>query len=296
MRKVQLSLLTIALTLIVFSTSAFAAVLGERTLQKGMSGADVAALQQKLSRAGYWVGAIDGKYGTNTFNAVIALQRNKGLTPDGVAGLRTLMALNNRELRRGMAGSDVVALQRKLREWGYAVGSIDGQFGYRTEQAVKGFQRNHGLLVNGMVGPYTSAALCGERVGGIRTATPAISRGSFSRNEIDLLARLIHAEAKGEPYEGQVAVGAVVLNRIKSSQFPNTMAGVIYQRFQFDVVQFGQINQPANQTAYKAAQDALAGWDPSYGSLYFYNPKTSISRWIFSRPVVRQIGNHVFAK
>ena len=125
--------------------------------------------------------------------------------------------------------------------------------------------------------------------------TPTVSR-SYSRNELNLLARAVHAEARGEIYEGQVAVAAVILNRVKSSDFPGTISGVIYQPGAFTAVNDGQINLAADETAYKAVQDALGGWDPSYGALFYWNPATAQSKWVWSRTIVRQIGSHDFAK
>lgn len=112
------------------------------------------------------------------------------------------------------------------------------------------------------------------------------------------MARAINGEARGEPYEGQVAVGAVILNRVKSSQFPNTIAGVIYQKGAFTAVADGQINQPidSNSTVYKAARDAMNGWDPTGGCIYYFNPNTATNKWIWSRPLVKVIGKHRFCK
>ena len=193
-------------------------------------------------------------------------------------------------LTQGSTGATVKTVQRKLKNWGYYNGAIDGIFGPQTKEAVKYFQRKNGLKVDGIVGNKTLAAL------GISTSNSGQSgTSSYSDSDLMLLARLIYGEARGESYVGQVAVGAVVLNRIKSASFPNTMAGVIYQRYAFTAVEDGQINLTPNATAKKAAQDALNGWDPSYGALYYYNPATATSQWIFSRKTLTTIGNHVFA-
>ena len=193
-------------------------------------------------------------------------------------------------LTQGSTGATVKTVQRKLKNWGYYNGAVDGIFGPQTKEAVKYFQRKNGLKVDGIVGNKTLAAL------GISTSNSGQSgTSSYSDSDLMLLARLIYGEARGESYVGQVAVGAVVLNRIKSASFPNTMAGVIYQRYAFTAVEDGQINLTPNATAKKAAQDALNGWDPSYGALYYYNPATATSQWIFSRKTLTTIGNHVFA-
>ena len=193
---------------------------------------------------------------------------------------------------RGATGSVVRTIQQKLKNWGYYKGSVDGIYGSKTVEAVKYFQQKNKLAADGKAGPKTLKAM------GISTSSSSSSNAtsSYSDADVALLARLIYGEARGESYVGQVAVGAVVLNRVKSSSFPNTISGVIYQKYAFTAVADGQINLSPNATAKKAAQDALNGWDPSYGSLYYYNPKVATSSWIFSRPTVVTIGNHVFAK
>lgn len=194
-------------------------------------------------------------------------------------------------LKQGSRGEEVKTMQRKLKNWGYYAGSVDGIFGAKTKEAVKYFQRKNGLTVDGIVGTKTLKAL------GMSTSGSSSSgvTSSYSDKDIDLLAHLIYGEARGESYVGQVAVGAVVMNRIKSSSFPNTMSGVIYQRYAFTAVDDGQINLTPNETARKAALDAINGWDPSYGALYYYNPATATSSWIFSRKTTVTIGRHVFA-
>lgn len=193
-------------------------------------------------------------------------------------------------IKQGNRGETVKTIQRKLKNWGYYKGAVDGIFGSQTKEAVKYFQRKNGLVVDGIVGKKTLAAL------GMSSSSSSSSTSSgYSDADINLLARLIYGEARGESYVGQVAVGAVVMNRIKSPSFPNTMSGVIYQRYAFTAVDDGQINLTPNSTARKAALDALNGWDPSYGALYYYNPATATSSWIFSRKTTTTIGNHVFA-
>ena len=180
-------------------------------------------------------------------------------------------------------------MQKKLKNWGYYDGAIDGIFGAQTKEAVRYFQRKNGLAVDGIVGKNTLAAL------GMSLSSSASSASGYSDADIALLARLIYAEARGESYTGQVAVGAVVLNRVRSSSFPNTIAGVIYQPYAFTAVNDGQINLTPNDTARKAAIAAMNGWDPSYGALYYYNPAVATSQWIFSRKTTVVIGDHVFA-
>lgn len=191
--------------------------------------------------------------------------------------------------QQGSRGTTVKTIQRKLKNWGYYTGSVDGIYGAKTKEAVRYFQRKNNLTVDGIVGPKTLVAL------GISSSSSSSSSSSYSDADLQLLARLIYGEARGESYVGQVAVGAVVMNRIKSSSFPNTMSGVIYQSYAFTAVDDGQINLTPNATAKKAAQDAMNGWDPTYGALYYYNPATATSSWIFSRKTTVTIGNHVFA-
>ena len=193
-------------------------------------------------------------------------------------------------LKVGSSGQQVRTLQTKLNNWGYNAGTVDGIFGSNTLAAVKRFQANNGLTVDGIVGAKTAAAL------DMTLSGSSSSNSSYSSSDLYLLAKCIYAEARGEPYIGQVAIGAVVLNRVESSSFPNTIAGVIYQPYAFTAVADGQINLEPNDTAYKAARDAMNGWDPTNGCLYYYNPATATSAWIWSRPVMLSIGNHNFAK
>ena len=199
--------------------------------------------------------------------------------------------LNNLEAlsKYGSRGDEVKQIQTKLKRWGYYYGSVDGIYGSQTMSAVKWFQSKNGLTVDGIAGPKTLAAM------GI-TGTSNSTGGTASNSDLNLLAHLVYAEARGEPYSGQVAVAAVVLNRVKSNSFPNTVAGVIYERGAFSVVADGQINLQPNQTAISAARDALNGWDPTYGAIYYFNPNTATNGWIWSRPVTVVIGNHRFCK
>ena len=194
-------------------------------------------------------------------------------------------------LRRGSRGEAVKTVQQKLIRWGYLNGKADGIFGPATEKAVRYFQRKNGLQEDGIVGSATFEAL-GMRASGGTTAGGA---DSYTNEDTYLLARCIYGEARGEPYTGQVAVGAVVLNRVKSPEFPNTIAGVIYQRHAFTAVTDGQINLTPDDKAISAARDAMNGWDPTGGCLYYYNPATATSEWIFTREVVMTIGRHAFA-
>lgn len=187
--------------------------------------------------------------------------------------------------KRGSTGSAVSQIQTKLKQQGFYSGDVDGVYGSRTEAAVRKYQARYGLKVDGMAGPQTLSYL------GISSSGPASSSNS---SEVALLARLISAEARGEPYTGQVAVGAVVLNRMEHPSFPNTMSGVIYQSGAFTCIDDGQFNEPVADSAYKAARDALNGWDPSGGAIYYFNPSTATSSWIWSRPLIVTIGKHRF--
>ena len=190
----------------------------------------------------------------------------------------------------GSRGDEVRQIQTKLKRWGYYNGNVDGIFGSQTQEAVRYFQRKNGLTVDGIAGPATLKAM------GIYNSSNSSSSSSSNSSNVNLLARLIYGEARGEPYTGQVAVGAVVMNRVKSSSFPNTISGVIYQSGAFDAVRDGQINLTPDSTAKKAAQDAINGWDPSYGAIYYFNPSTATNKWIWSRPMTVTIGRHRFCK
>ena len=189
--------------------------------------------------------------------------------------------------KRGSTGDTVSAIQQRLSDWGYYDGSVDGVYGSRTEEAVKAFQEKNGLTADGVAGPATLAAI------GLPSGSGGSSSGSGS-NDVNLLARLISAEARGEPYVGQVAVGAVVLNRMEHPSFPSTMAGVIYQDGAFSCLSDGQFNEPVAESAYQAARDAINGWDPTGGAIYYFNPATATSSWIWSRPLIVVIGKHRF--
>ena len=189
----------------------------------------------------------------------------------------------------GSRGTEVRTIQEKLKRWGYYSGSVDGIYGSQTVSAVKSFQKKNGLTVDGIAGTQTLKAM------GITSSSSSSSSSNNSSN-VNLLARVVYGEARGEPYTGQVAVAAVVLNRVKSSKFPNTIAGVVYQSGAFDAVADGQVNMTPDATAKKAAQDALNGWDPSYGAIYYFNPNTATNKWIWSRPMTVTIGKHRFCK
>lgn len=202
-------------------------------------------------------------------------------------------------LKSGANGEEVREVQRRLKEWGYYQGSIDGVFGEATRRAVVAFQEKNGLTADGVVGLATYKAL------GMNASYNVLDKeydltgkteySDYTSTDLYVLAKCIYAEGRGEPYVGQVAIGAVILNRVKSSQFPNTVSGVVYQKGAFTAVADGQINLEPDDTAYSAAQDALNGWDPSYGCLYYYNPAVATSSWIFNRQTVTVIGQHVFA-
>ena len=184
----------------------------------------------------------------------------------------------------GSRGTEVVNIQKKLKQWGYYHGNVDGIYGYQTYKAVVLLYKNN-LKVDGVVGPETLSALDFLQ-----------DKAFFGNNkDLNLLAHIIHGEA-GRTLYWQVAVAAVVLNRIADSRFPNSVAGVIYQPGAFDAVSDGQINLEPTSQSYKAARDALNGWDPTYGCIYYYNPHTATSKWIWSRPIVLKIGKHNFAR
>ncbi len=187
------------------------------------------------------------------------------------------------------AVADTKEVQTVLKKWGYYAGSVDGINGPLTKAAVKKFQRKYGLTADGIVGPLTAAKM------GLRVKSGSSSTSGYNNNDLYLLAKLVHSEARGESYTGQVAVAAVVLNRVEDSRFPNTIAGVIYQPWAFTAINDGQFALEPNQTAYQAARDAMNGWDPTYGAVYYYNPRTATSSWIRSTKTVTVIGQHIFS-
>ncbi len=193
----------------------------------------------------------------------------------------------------GSSASAVRQVQTKLKNWGYYGGNVDGIFGYKTEQAVRWFQSANGLAVDGKCGTQTLTAMGLYDLIDSGSGSSGSSSGSYDDN-VYLLARCIYGEARGEPYTGQVAVAAVILNRVKDSGFPNSISGVIYQRGAFDAVADGQVNLTPNQNALNAAKDAMNGWDPTGGALYYYNPVTATNQWIRSREIIATFGNHVF--
>lgn len=193
--------------------------------------------------------------------------------------------------KNGSRGEEVRKIQTKLKNWGYYRGSVDGVYGWQTESAVRSFQKKNGLTVDGVAGTKTLNAM-----GIYSSSSSGGGSSSSSPNEanIELLARVINGEARGEPYEGQVAVGAVVLNRVDHPSFPNSISGVVYQKGAFTAVDDGQINAEMYASSHRAARDALNGWDPTGGAIYYYNPRTATNQWIRTREVICTIGEHVF--
>jgi N-acetylmuramoyl-L-alanine amidase len=198
-------------------------------------------------------------------------------------------------LKQGARGGEVKEVQRRLKERGFYKGSVDGVFGASTREAVMAFQKSNGLKADGIVGKSTYKALGMTQSYNVLVSGGNGGSNGYSESDIYLLARTIHAEGRGEPYTGQVAIGAVILNRVRNNAFPNTISGVVYQKNAFTAVLDGQINLAPNDTALRAARDAVNGWDPTGGALYYYNPAIATSAWIFDRQTVTVIGRHVFA-
>lgn len=192
-------------------------------------------------------------------------------------------------VKYGSTGSTVTTIQTKLKNWGYYFGSVDGIFGSQTKSAVEYFQRVNNLAVDGIVGTNTAAAL-----GMTLSSSSSSSAGGYSSSDIYLMSKCVYGEARGESYTGKVAVAAVILNRVASSSFPNTVSGVIYQAGAFTCVDDGQINLGTDDDCTRAVQDAINGWDPSGGALFYFNPVTATSAWIWSRPQIVTIGQHIF--
>lgn len=238
------------------------------------------------------------KHGLGALFALTALFGGIAVLPDSP---QAAVVASAAVLKKGSTGGEVREVQRRLKSWGYYNGAVDGVFGAGTRSAVIAFQKKNGLTADGVVGLKTYAALGMNDSYNALKKEYDVSGGSssssqnYTNSDLYMLAKVIYAEGRGEPYVGQVAIGGVVLNRVRSSNFPNTVSGVIYQKHAFTAVSDGQINLEPDSTAYSAARDALNGWDPSYGCLYYYNPAVATSSWIFSRQTVTVIGKHVFA-
>ncbi|MED3799732.1 MULTISPECIES: spore cortex-lytic enzyme [Lysinibacillus] len=244
-------------------------------------------------------------------------------------------AFSDQQITRGAYGDDVIELQARLQYLGFYKSKIDGKFGYNTYWALRNFQENYGLPVDGIAGAKTKKALTGnsdydekwvkaqlnagnqftyyggkpldQQVKKNTSGGSSNSSGSSNNNgtqtqvppkyterDLQLMANAVYGEARGEPYEGQVAVAAVILNRLESPDFPNTISGIIFQPLAFTAVADGQIWLEPNERAKEAVIDAMNGWDPSENALYYFNPKTATSKWIWSRPQIKQIGEHIF--
>lgn len=218
------------------------------------------------------------------------MQKKRMYTAVVIAAILLAVCVNASALSKsGSSGEEVRKIQTKLKNWGYYNGSVDGVYGWQTENAVRSFQKKNGLKVDGVAGEATLNAM------GIFTSGSSSSSQSSPNNaNIELLARVINGEARGEPYEGQVAVGAVVLNRVDHPSFPNSISGVVYQKGAFTAVDDGQINAAMYASSRRAARDALNGWDPTGGAIYYYNPQTATNQWIRTREIICTIGQHVF--
>ncbi|WP_369811880.1 spore cortex-lytic enzyme [Clostridium sp. CM028] len=193
----------------------------------------------------------------------------------------------------GARGEQVKQIQTKLKQWGYHKDSVDGIYGYNTYLSVKAFQGSNGLDADGIAGKQTLAAMGIS----VSTSTPggsASGQNVTNNKDVDLIAMLINGEARGEPYEGQVAVGATILNRTRDARFPATIAGVIYQPGAFTAIVDGQINAKLEESSVRAARDAINGWDPSDGAVFYFNPATATNKWIWSRTLIKVIGKHRF--
>ncbi len=290
---VSITLITVMLMSIIFIDS-----IDAQNLYWGSRGSEVSEVQRKLKQWGYYTGGIDGVYGAKTYQAIIRFQRKNGLKVDGIVGNQTKRAMGlptTTTQKAGVFDRIVQIAQQKLKQWGYYDGAVDGIYGSRTYDAVTSFQRKNGLRVDGIIGSETRRALgISENI--VSAAYSSTNRGVSRSGDVQLLAMAVHGEARGEPYVGQVAVAAVILNRVKHPSFPNTIAGVIYQPRAFTAVDDGQIYLTPNDSAYRAARDALNGWDPTGGAIYYWNPATATSKWIWTRKPILRIGKHVFAK
>ncbi|OYD08345.1 spore cortex-lytic enzyme [Paludifilum halophilum] len=302
---------------------------GKKELRIGSTGGEVYELQGRLKYLGFYKGNIDGDFRQRTHRAVRLFQSQFGLKVDGVAGAKTKKKLyqatrgwspgvERRIYKKGDQGGYVWELQQRLRFIGFYGGKVDGKFGAKTDRAVRSFQTRFGLKVDGKVGARTKLKLWkatqdyqpedkkkapkqqrGKPKGVTRTKpmnkVPKTSAG-MSKQEIQMMAQAVHAEARGEPHIGKVAVAAVMLNRMESDEFPDSPSAIIFEPLAFEAVQDGQIHMAPEPEAKKAVNDALNGWDPSGGALYYFNPDTATSNWIWGRPQIKRIGKHIFTK
>lgn len=247
---------------------------------------------------------------------------------------KNLEAFSPQVIQHGAVGDDVIELQARLKHIGFYTGPIDGVFDWRTYWALRNFQYEFGMEIDGMAGQKTKEKLVKAtefneqevKQNMYRTEKPKQNQQAqkeqtqqpnqqqqqaqqpaqqtgavnvpqgFSQNDIKLMANAVYGEARGEPYEGQVAVAAVILNRVNSPTFPNTISGVIFEPRAFTAVADGQIYLTPNETARRAVLDAINGWDPTSNATYYFNPETATSPWIWTRPQIKQIGKHIFCK
>lgn len=324
-------LLLCACMLIVTSLASTAtqaeAAFGKHELKMGAAGDDVYELQGRLKYLGFYTGKIDGRLGWRTHRAVRLFQYQFGLEVDGRVGSQSKRKLveaskewapgvSNRIFKKGDRGGYVWELQRRLQFIGYYSGKVDGKFGKQTDRAVRDFQYRFGLRVDGRVGTKTKLKLwkatrrwspqAGKAptkkapVTGLTQMKPMDrvpkTTSGLSKHDINMIAKAVHAEARGENYTGKVAVASVILNRLESEQFPDSPSAIVYQPLAFEAVADGQINMEANLKARKAVYDAINGWDPSGGALYYFNPAKATSRWIWGRPQIKRIGEHIFTR
>ncbi|MBF8984802.1 spore cortex-lytic enzyme [Lutibacter sp. B2] len=288
MKKVMIMLMVVVLIIGAISMNLIYA----GSLSWGSRGEEVKNVQMKLKKWGYFQGEIDGIFGVETYDSVVYFQKKNGIKVDGVIGNDTLYAMGLGSITK--ANNIVTLAQKKMKQWGYYFGKVDGVYGAKTYDAVTYFQRKNGLKVDGVIGPRTRKELgIADEIG--KTNYKPTSRGISRNNDITLLAMTIHGEARGEPYVGKVSVAAVILNRVKNASFPNSIAGVIYQPLAFSAVDDGQIYLTPNEESFKAAKDALNGWDPTGGAIYYWNSKTATNEWMKSKKADLDIGNHSFA-
>lgn len=309
----------------VFTTVAEAgASFGKEEIKQGAAGGDVYELQGRLKYLGFYQGKIDGQFGQRTYRAVRQFQSQFGLKVDGVVGPKTKRelveatkawapGLSNRIYKKGDRGGYVWELQRRLRYIGFYPGKVDGKFESQTDRAVRDFQYRFGLKVDGKAGPKTKLKLwratrdmkTDKGAKAQKKKKPAMTQvkpmkkvsqntGGLSKQDIHLMSRAVYAEGRGEPYVGKVAIAAVILNRLESEKFPDSVSGIIYEPLAFEAVSDGQINMSPEEESKKAVRDALNGWDPSGGALYYFNPDKATSDWIWGRPQIKRIGKHIF--
>ncbi|MFL6561630.1 MAG: spore cortex-lytic enzyme [Bacillus sp. (in: firmicutes)] len=260
-----------------------------QVIQKGAVGDDVIELQSRLQYLGFYHGKIDGVFGWSTYWALRNFQYEFGLPIDGLAGWPTKLKLAKASKYNEQFVKEHINSGEKFTHYG----GVDQSKQSAPSPANKAPNQNAPAPKQTAPAPKNNTP---AKKAAPKKPTAANTPNGFSQNDIQLMANAVYGESRGEPYTGQVAVAAVILNRVNSSTFPNTVSGVIFEPGAFTAVADGQIWLTPNENAKKAVLDAINGWDPTGEALYYFNPDTATSGWIWGRPQIKRIGKHIFCK